>query len=227
MPTGKWSVIVPPSAFPVQTSYVMMHLHIDHWMESPYINELILIAVDYAQDALGMSLMPQTIQAVFNAEDVELSPPVRDYPWDPLSPLGTPLGTPSFATWGTYNRAPIIKLPRGPVQSILSITDGGGNPVTDYALEQINIGDRIRFMGTAAYPLTVTYTAGFPGHDGTSVAPSCRPQTAVPAAIRGAIMAHVATLYYNRESANASGSKEVPHSLSDFYRLKARKIPCG
>jgi uncharacterized phiE125 gp8 family phage protein len=140
---------------------------------------------------------------------------VAKTPWDPLSPLGTPIGTPSFATWGTYNRAPIVRLPRGPVQSVLSITDGSGTAITRFALERTPAGDRVRFMGTAQYPVIVVYTAGY-----SSAA-------AIPASIRVAIMAHVGTLYANRESANAQNARVVPHSLEAFYKTKSRRIPGG
>jgi hypothetical protein len=216
-PLEKFSVIVPPIADPVSLMDVLNALRVDSPSdtEQALIQTYIDAATDFAQDSLATSLMPQTLTAIFNAEDVELSPPVRDYPWDPLSPLGTPLGTPSFATWGTYNRAPVVVLPRGPVSAVTSVLDGAGNAVTGYVLERTAIGDRLRLTGSDSYPLTVTYTAGYAN------------QAAIPASIRVAIMAHVGTLNANRASANAGGAKVVPHSLEAFYKIKARRIPCG
>lgn len=214
VPLEKWSVTTPPTDDPVEYSDVKSALRLDDDSEQTLIQTYIDAATDHAQDELATSLMPQTITAVFNAEDVELSPPVMDYPWDPLSPMGNALGMPSFATWGTWNRAPVVRLYRGPVQSIVSIVDATGATL-EYVLERTPRGDRVRFTGTALYPVKVVYVAGYAN------------QAAIPASIRVAIMAHVATLYANRESANAGGAKAVPHSLEDFYRLKSRRISMG
>ena len=215
-PLEKWSVTTPPTEAPVSREEAIAHLRLDNDIaQESVIDYCLAAATDYAQDELGMSLMPQTLTAIFNAEDVELTPPVRDYPWDPLSPLGTPLGTPAFATWGTYNRSPVVRLPRGPVSAIVSAVDGSGNAITQYSLERTPRGDRMRFMGTSVYPVVIVYQAGY--------ANAC----AIPAAIRLAILAHVGTLYKNRESANASGAKVVPHSLEAFYRLKSRRVCVG
>lgn len=212
MPLSKWSVIVPPTATPVAYADVRIALVLEGGTaDQDYINTLIAAATDYAQDNLEMSLMPQTIAAVFNAEDVELAPPVRQYPQDPFNPLGSPLATP-VTTWGTYGRSPVVRLPRGPVSAIVSVIDGKNANITGTNLERTPAGDRLRFNGPLAYPVVVTYTAGFPD------APS------IPAGIRVAILTHVGTLYENRESVSTGAPKVVPHSLEDFYRLKSRRI---
>ena len=108
-------------------------------------------------------------------------------------------------------------LPYGPLIAVQSVTDADGSTVGSggYVLSRIGHTDRIRFTGSPAYPVTVVYRAGY----ATAVE--------VPAAIRQAILMHVATLYENRESVSEKGRTPVPHTLEEFYRLKSRTVGVG
>ena len=211
---AKRSVTTPPTDTPVSLAQVKAQLRIETTNDDSYLPLLIAAATDYAQDQLGMSLMPQTITAVFNAEDIDLSPPVKQYPADPFSPLGSPLASP-LTTWGTYGRSAVIPLLRGPVRSIASVTNANGTAVTQFNLERTPAGDRLRLRATLNYPITVVYVAGY------------AQASDIPAGIAMAILAHVGTLYKFRESVSDKSVLAVPHSLENFYRLKSRRIPGG
>lgn len=211
---SKWTVTVIPGASPIDTNLVSTHLRLEGSdNDATYLQFLIDAATDHAQDSLEQSLITQTITAAFNAEDVELTPPIRDYPADPLNPLGSPLAVP-LNTWGTYGRSPVVRLPRGPVQSVVSVLDAKGSAVS-YGLERTPAGDRLRLNGPLNYPVTAVYVAGYGDVS-----------TKVPAATRAAILTHVATLYENRMSVTAN-MKALPHSMEDFYRLKTRRLIGG
>jgi uncharacterized phiE125 gp8 family phage protein len=107
-----------------------------------------------------------------------------------------------------------IHLPRGPLIAIVSVIDDDGNAITDYDVSRVGHSDRIALNQTATFPVTVTYDAGYA--DGS-----------VPASIRLAILAHVGTLYENRESVVDKQKLAVPHHLEAFYRLKSRTIGVG
>jgi uncharacterized phiE125 gp8 family phage protein len=176
-PTAPWTATTPPTA-PWTQAFLANHLRVIYGEESSLLHLYVDAAVDYAQEALGMSLGAQEITAVFN--DADAGP-------------GTTL-----------------RLPRGPVRSITSVTDAAGAPVTGSVLERVACGDRLRLTASVVFPLTVVYEAGFPT------------EADIPASIRLAVLQHVATLYENRESVSEKGMTPVPHSLEAFYRLKSR-----
>lgn len=165
-------------------------------------------AVDYAQDAMATSLLSQTITAQFYIEDA------RNEAYTPyFSPFSIGTQWDSALCWN--RQIPSLLLPRGPVSGIVSVTDGLGNNVTNFALTKVGTNDRLWVKTAYSYPLTIVYTAGYA--DGPSV----------PAAIRVAILAHVGTLYARRESVTDKALMTVPHSLKDFYALKSRRTPVG
>ena len=197
----KWSATVP-STYPVTFEDIAKQERLDNFKQADYVNALIATAVEYAETRLGSSLMQRTVTAVFYRGDK-------------------------------------LFLPRGPVQSITSVTDGYGNVIdpSKYGLEGYGNSDYLRFgnqgldwagwsfgilgdwLDIAGWgyktPLTVVYVAGYP--DAASV----------PADFKGAIRAHVGTLYKMRESVTTGAVVSVPHSLDDFYRLKSRNTGIG
>lgn len=112
----------------------------------------------------------------------------------------------------TYYVGEDMHLPRGPVIAITSVTDADGQVIgaDDYDLTRIGNSDRILINVSHEHPVTVVYTAGYAS------------ASAIPAEIRHAIQAHVATLYGHRESVAEKTITAVPHSLTDFYRLRSR-----
>lgn len=193
-PLLKWEVTTAPTATPVTYAEAKAHLRIeDSLAEEAYVTTLIQAATDFAQDSLATSLMPQTITAVFNAEDLQPAPPTRD----------------SLA-YGSPGRGSVIVLPRGPVSSIVSATDHNGTGVSA-ELERTHTGDRLRLTGSPTFPITIEYTAGYAN------------AAAIPASIKLALLAHVGTLYAHREHVAGKELKTVPGSLADFYRLKSRR----
>ncbi|HEV7299252.1 MAG TPA: head-tail connector protein [Tepidisphaeraceae bacterium] len=114
-----------------------------------------------------------------------------------------------------YNGAPLL-LPRGPLLEMIGVADGNENAVTDYKVE--HVGRRRTYIVPAAgltYPVSITYRAGYAN------------AAAVPADIKLAILAHVGTLYENRESVSDKPKTPVPHSLEAFYRRKGRNVGIG
>lgn len=97
-----------------------------------------------------------------------------------------------------------LRLPRGPLIEVLSVADADAEPVTDYTIR--HVGRATMLATTAARPLNVTYRAGYAN------------AAAIPAAMRIAILTHVATLYRTRESVADKQLTAVPHSLEAIYR---------
>lgn len=216
MPLQKWSVIVQPTDTPVSLALAKSQIRVDTTDDDALIGQYIAAATDYAQDSIGMSLMPQTLALSVNAEDVSISPPVAQYPGDPFTAMAGPLVN-QIQAWGSYGRAPVVKLTRGPVVAISGITDAAGNTLatTTYRLERTPAGDRVRLLASLNYPVIVTYTTGYAS------------AAAIPAGIRQAILCHVGSLYQQRASTSERPVGVVPHSLDAFYRLKSRVLPGG
>jgi uncharacterized phiE125 gp8 family phage protein len=112
----------------------------------------------------------------------------------------------------TYYAGEPLQLRRGPVQSIVSVTDGNGVAVTNYTIEHYGFTDVILPTISIVAPVTVVYVAGYGSASN------------VPAKFQAAILTHVATLYENRESITEKPTFAAVHSLADFYRNNARKI---
>lgn len=115
-----------------------------------------------------------------------------------------------------YDGKPIV-LPRGPIVEILSVAGDDAADVDDSAFFVAHQGHRaeIKFRLSVAYPISVSYRAGYANAG------------AVPAAIRMAILQHVATLYENRESVSDRAKLPVPHALEAFYQRRARGSVVG
>lgn len=107
-----------------------------------------------------------------------------------------------------YDGEPLV-LPRGPLISITAVTDKDEN---DLAYETKAIGRSVQVIPTTAgsYPISIQYSAGYASAN------------AIPAAIRLAILQHVATMYRDRESITDRERVIVPQALADFYRLHGR-----
>lgn len=109
-----------------------------------------------------------------------------------------------------YQDEASILLPRGPVVSISSVTDGNGNHPT-FELRGFGNVDQLVITTAYAWPVTIVYVAGFgPNADD------------VPADVRQAIKMHAATLYLNRVSVSEKTMVPVPQTLEAFYRLRSR-----
>jgi len=111
----------------------------------------------------------------------------------------------------TFWKGDELILPRGPVIAIASVSDTGGVITTSELIRRGNT-DRLLAPNGWQAPLTVVYTAGF-GANGTNVPPD----------IRGAIRAHVNTLYEYRLSVSDRNLVQVPDSLKAFYGLNCRQ----
>ena len=111
----------------------------------------------------------------------------------------------------TYYDDEPLRLRRGPLLELLSVAGRGDETSAGYELRHAGHAAFVVLTTDAlAYPISVTYRAGYESAG------------AVPADVRLAILAHVGTLYENRESASDKAVKAVPHHLDDFYRLKRR-----
>lgn len=104
-----------------------------------------------------------------------------------------------------------MKLPRGPLLEITSVTDDDGTPITAYVLRYVGRSILLELKRSATFPLTVVYRAGYT-------------TTTLPNAIKVAVMTHAGTLYENRESVSDKAKVPVPHSLEDFYRAYTRDV---
>ena len=202
----KYTITTPPTDVIWQYATIAVHIRVDDTTDRVYINSLQDAATDYAQDALSMSLLTQTITAVYYVNDVQ---PSNRYPWPSIGQYGQ--NYPQQA----YQFGSVLSLPRGPVQSIASVVDAKGTVITAYTLERQGYEDLIRITAAVTYPLTVVYTAGYDTAD------------LIPPAIKHAILVHIGTLYENRESVAENGREVVPHSLDAFYARKAHKTSVG
>lgn len=115
----------------------------------------------------------------------------------------------------TFYQGEKIHLPRGPLISITSVTDDDGVVITDYDIERVGHTDRLKINSSYKSPLVVVYQAGYAS------------AAAIPATIRHAILAHVGTLYRNRESVSDRTLINVPDQLAAFYRMKSRSLGIG
>ncbi len=204
----RWIVTTPPATVPVDYTLAKQALGLPNDDDQTYIEFLIDAAVNHAQDAMSCSLVNQSITAICYSQDVFLTAPINTN----VNPFNAPIAA-IIVSFGSSGQYPAIKLTRGPVTAITSITDARGQTIPDYFLERSGTTDYVRLTRTFLFPLTITYTAGY----GASA-------TDVPASIRQAILTHVATMYDNRASISDQQLTPVPHSLGDFYRRNARFI---
>lgn len=194
-----WNVTTPPTGTVIDPSTIPYHLRTDADLaatgqEQAYIAELLAAATEYAEVQMQTSLLTRTITAVYYQHDAEVD-----------------------ASYGYQWQGPAVILRRGPVQSLVSVTNGDGANITgNCTLQTEGTTDILMVPNGWVQPLTVVYTAGY----GTGY-------TATPPDIRQAIRAHVGHLYENRESSQDKALIPVPHSLEAFYGRKCRTAVAG
>jgi hypothetical protein len=207
----KWDVTTPPTGRLVDFSTLKSHLGVDTDDDRDYILSTLDEATAAAEDFLACSLLTQTITAVYYAAEA-------------YGPLLNPFGNTTSSTPGPFvpgisvvypPRAYDLKLPRGPVQSITSVTDGRNHAITNFSLERVGNADMLHVPGGFNYPLTVVYVAGYGTADD------------VPGGIKRGVMMHVGTLFKYRESVGDKATTVIPHGLQDFYRLRSRNTGIG
>jgi hypothetical protein len=110
----------------------------------------------------------------------------------------------------TFHNGEALDLPRGPVREIVSIAGAGDTSTDQFELRACGHGLRVILTASVAYPITVTYRAGYGS------------PANVPAGIRLSIAQHAGTMFRHRESVADKTLTPVPHSLEAFYRLKGR-----
>jgi hypothetical protein len=204
----RWTVTTPPAGNILDWPTISTHLRLDETDDQSYIQSLIQPAAEeYAQDALSSSLLSQTITATYYVDDVM---PATRYPWSGFDASYYGSWTPQIYQYGS-----VVSLPRGPVTAISSIVDGQGRTISAYILERQGYLDLLRITASIVYPVTVVYVAGYPD------------AAHIPYGIKQAILCHIGTLYENRESVAEKNMTPVPHTLQEFYRIKARKIQVG
>ena len=138
----------------------------------------IAAASSRAEQYLRRSLLEQTIKAVFLPEQ------------------------------GDFSTVPLLRLPRGPVKSVTSVTSGG-QPVTGYTL-QWNVITLNAALSAAAEVVYVS--AGF-GDEAADV----------PQPVREGILEYATTLYEDRTGARdakheASAGRRLPAGVEDLWR---------
>ena len=139
---SQWTQSSPPTAIwtAAQLAY---HCAIDADLaatsdEQNYLADLQAAAVEFAETAMGCSLLTRTITAVFYS--------------GPHAPAYTNI---------VSDQGPrLIELPRGPIHAITSATDSQGNAIAWQADGAANT-DLIRLTAGYTPPLTVVYTAGY------------------------------------------------------------------
>jgi hypothetical protein len=136
----QWSVTTPPSATALTWQQLKAHIHPASTSEQPYIMDLLAGATAYAETMLQCCLLPQTLTAIFDAQDV---------------------GYPCNCNRDFRQR---LQLPRGPIiGTVTSVTDTNGNTV---AFKRHTAGNADYIEPTTAIngsiaPITVVYQAGF------------------------------------------------------------------
>jgi uncharacterized phiE125 gp8 family phage protein len=115
---------------------------------------------------------------------------------------------------------PLI-LPRGPLISVLSITDANAVAAASFSLQHEGHQVTLIPQGSLTSPISVMYRAGFALPDGTENA------EAIPAGIRHTIKMLAGTYYEARESTTDKARATVPHSVDDFFRRYSRSRGVG
>ena len=211
----KYAVTTPPAVRVVDYDAAKAALRLPNDDQQDYVLGLIDAAIDYAQEMMAASLITQTITATYYPEDVGLTPAITNLAPSLTDPFNTPIAS-ALVSFGTNGRSPMLKLPRGPVTGVVSVVDANAHALTGYTLQRSGHQDRIALTVAALYPVTVVYTAGF----------GATPQV-IPPMIRQAILSHVGSLYFNRESVTPGTLNVTPHSLAEFYRLRSRNCGMG
>jgi uncharacterized phiE125 gp8 family phage protein len=178
----KWTVTTPPAVVAIDSATAQTQARIDALVggETDWFTSIVIPnAISTCQNEANVSLITQTITAIAYDEN------------DPAVHHST------------------IRLPRGPVQNIVSVTDSNNAVLatSTYELRREGLTDYLRIKYTnPAYPLTIVYNAGF-GDEPTDI----------PGDLMGIMLAHVAFLYDNRNGApNPEGLDRIFRRYRSF-----------
>jgi uncharacterized phiE125 gp8 family phage protein len=137
---------VPPSSAIWTIHQLAYHLRLDpddsdSALERDYVLELQAAAVEFAETAMGCSLLTRTVTAVF---------------YGPNTPT-------NFGYTYAFNWRHRLRLPRGPILGgITSVTDANGTvDPSKYKLEAAGVSDLLRVDVGYVEPLTVVYQGGY------------------------------------------------------------------
>jgi hypothetical protein len=187
-------VQTPPSGYAVSVAEMEAYLVLTPGQDTALLQSLILAATDFMQEYLGRSLQTQTLRLVKDG--------FAEFADDNLLRLGPGVHTgsvPFILGGGNY-----LDLPRGPVQSVTSITTfDRANQPTVFSASAYGVdtaGDRIYLNEGRVWPdnlrdfaaVQVDYVAGY---------------TTIPAAILQGLKQHIAAMYECR------GACEMPQAV--------------
>ena len=189
----RYALITAPTAEPLALSAVKAHLRVDSddTSQDTTISLLMLAARRYAETYTGRSLMTQHWQAV--ADGFPGWFPLTGTPWNAYAPI---------PAWNHQHAESTIKLGRGPVQSVQSITyvDTTGTMQTldpsTYIFDASDLEQRIAPVFGTYWPVTqrqlaavkINFTAGVGD------------PTLVPPTILNWMLVRIATAYEHREA---------------------------
>lgn len=197
------SLVTGPAAEPLSLSEVKSFIKVDGSDEDTLLNGLIAAARSSAEEYLRRSLITQTWKASF-----DLVRNNTDYLGEGVYDL------PISITYGGFPR--VVPLPKGPVQSITSVTTyDTDNTSSTYAASNYRLddsGDRLLLNHQAIWPssmrprqaVEITYVAGY--GDAASD---------VPQPIKTGMMIHVASLYEQRGM--CGDEKALPTATKPMY----------
>lgn len=114
-----------------------------------------------------------------------------------------------------------LTLPRGPLISIVSVTDSVSGLIASYDVKHCGHAVTVVPGRSPSGTTTIVYRAGFALPDGTES------PAAVPAMIRQTIKMLVGTYVEARESTTDKPRTTVPHSVDDFFRRQSRAVGVG
>ncbi len=173
-----WNVTTPPANLPLTWQQIKSHIKPND-EEQSYVLDLLASATSHAEEKMECSLIPRTITATFDRNDVG--------EFDSLDQWTT------YPYWCHTHRG--FWIPRGPIISITSVVDAN-NAAVPYKTQQD--GNRFTVIPTVPIhgrlPITIVYQAGY---------------SAVPADILNAIRVHTATMYRYREDITATQANAV------------------
>jgi hypothetical protein len=193
----RYILATPPASEPLTTEDVRSYLRLDDddTSQDSIISVMITAARRYAEQYTGRSLMPQTWLAVADS-----------FPgcWIPPAPFGAYAYSYGSARSVEYHspEEQVIKLARGPVNSITSITYVDSNGATQtldpstYILDTSDLVQRIAPAYGQNWPaarrqlgaVRITFAAGYANAD------------AVPATVRNWMLIRIATAFEHREA---------------------------
>ena len=205
------TVSTPPNAEPVSTAEAKTHLRVDGTDEDTYIDKLIAVARRHVEHVTRRALITQSVQMTLD-HFPGVAHGILDLRMHPERLTGT------GEDW-------VIRLPRGPVQSVTSITytdDAGAEQTlapSKYILDAAHQPARITPAYTEVWPttrpipaaVTVEFVAGY-GNPAD-----------VPDDLKHAVLVLVATMHEHREAVAFNGTPSRVPMAFDYlvgpYRL--------